>query len=274
MKRSTTLAAARGVTPAVMMTLALVLTLTLALALAGCSVAAGDEPAASPRPTPSTHAEAATVVTEPGWPTLPEGVLATGVFEGAARGAVQLLNLGDGMLTVHIDDLEVHMERYSGPTALPYHSFPDEGCDDPLIAWGFGWPEEDVVPRTYDGTFPLSAFEGDPSLIRELIIRDFAAPGGLDECLATPGAKAVLTWTYQPLRAGLEAVDTGVSGGARGEPILQDGAIVGYLVAVDDLIDEVSARFSMTASDLRYLNPDLGPVLRIGDTINLSMARR
>lgn len=117
---------------------------------------------------------------------------------------------------------------------------------------------------------PLHGFAGDPSLIRELIIRDFDAPNGLDECAAAPAATAVLDWSYEPLRRGLRGVDTGATGGARGEAKLEDGVVVGYTVVADDLIEEVAARFQLTPEDIRYLNPEVGPKLRTGETVTVN----
>lgn len=246
----------------------------LAVLLSGCSAPATDftatatVAASSPRPD-----EAVTGASELTWPEPPEGVLATGSFEGGAQGAVQLLNSGDGMLVVRIEDFRIDFDRYSGVTAVPYPTYPDERCGSRSVAWDFGYEHEGVVPEVYRGQIPLDAFAGDPSLIRELIIRDFDAPH-LNECATAPAARAVLDWTYEPLRANLSAVDTGPTGGARGEPALHDGVIVGYTVAVNDLVEEVAARFRLAADDIRYLNPELGPKLRVGETITLNGAFR
>ncbi|QAY74612.1 LysM domain-containing protein [Agromyces protaetiae] len=242
--------------------------LALAFGLAGCTGSTPDDA------TDGRQTAEPTASVRPSWPDLPPGVLATGEFEGGAHGSVELLNRGDGMLTVEVEDFAIDFPHYSGITALPYASFPDPGCDSRQIAWGLGYERADVVPEVYEGIVPLNAFRGDPSLIRELIIRDFDSPDGLDECTAAPAAKAVLTWSYQPLRSGLRAVDSGVTGGARGDTVIEDAEVVRYVVAPDDLLVEVAARFGMTADDVRYLNPELGPTLRAGETISMNAAQR
>lgn len=237
----------------------------LAILLAGCSASSGP-PTTAIAPSPQAD-EAMTDVSGDSWPELPEGVLATGTFEGAAQGSVKLLNNGDGMLTVRVESFAIDLDRYSGVTAVPYPTYPDQRCGSRSVAWAFGYEQEGVVPEIYESRVPLDGFAGDPSLIRELIIRDFDAPDGFDECAAVPAARAPLDWSYEPLRAGLVGVDTGATGGARGEPKLQDDIVVGYTVAADDLVEEVAARFQLTADDVRYLNPELGPKLRTGETI-------
>jgi hypothetical protein len=239
----------------------------LTVGLAGCTAAAADAVADTEPKQPSATAAQA-------WPELPEGLLATGTFEGQAHGSVQLLNGADGMLVVRVDDFAIDFPHDSGILMLPYHSYPDPGCGSREIAWGLGYDEEGVVPETYETELPLYGFGGDPSLIRDLIIRDFDAPGGMDECAATPAARAILTWQYEPLRTDLVAVDSGATGGARGETVVEEGVIVGYTVAPDDLLEEVAARFGMAEDDLRYLNPELGPVLRSGATITMNPAHR
>lgn len=238
-----------------------------ALTLAGCTASPAGPPTPAPTAVPATTSPEAR-------PELPLGVLATGTFEGGARGEVEVINAGDGMFTLHIDGFGIDFERYSGVEALSYRSYPDDSCDSGDVRWAFGYEQTSVVPETYLAVVPLDGFSGDPSLIRELIIRDFDAPESSDECAAAPAAKAVLTWTHEPLRASLAADDQGVTGGAHGETTSVDGVVITYTVARNDLIDEVAARFGMTSDDIRYLNPLLGPKLRTGDTILLNGASR
>ncbi len=241
----------------------------LLLLLAGC--AAGDRAATPPDAQPESTVEP---MANSVWPELPTGLLATGALEGAAQGEVQLVNKGDGFVTVRIEGLSLGISNHSGAVALPYRSYPDESCGARTVAWDFGWNNDEQAPDADIGTFPLDAFAGDPSLLREIIIRDFDSPLGTDECSATPAAKAVLEWTYEPLRAGLAAVDNGPTGGAQGEPHTVDSEITHYTVATNDLIQEVAARFQLTAEDIRYLNPELSPKLRDGETIVLNSAYR
>lgn len=235
----------------------------VSVVLAGCAVAPSDEP--------SAPARAAVATTPPQkWPELPRGVLATGTFEGGAQGHVEIRNLGDEMLTLHIDGFRIDFDHYSGISALPYRTYPAEECGgrSPLVE--FGYEQLGAVPERYESAVPLYGFSGDPSLIRELIIRDLDAPNWTDECMAAPAAKAVLDWTYEPLRASLVAVDSGATGGARGETTTVGDVIVSYTVVPNDLIDEVAARFGITADDIRYLNPLRPPKLRVGETIVLN----
>ena len=54
---------------------------------------------------------------------------------------------------------------------------------------------------------------------------------------------------------------------------------VTYVVAPDDLIDEVASRFGITRDDVFYLNParlpsPMSETLRVGEVLNLSVERR
>ncbi len=236
--------------------------------LTGCVAVPGNEPSAAAR-----AGVVATPTPQP-WPALPRGVLATGTFEGGAEGDVEIRNQGDDMLTLHIDGFRIAFERFSGIGALSYPTYPSAECGSRHLRWEFGYESLESVSETYESAVPLSGFSGDPSVIRELIIRDQDAPSWDDECAAPPAAKAVLNWTYEPLRASLVPDDSGVTGGAEGEATSVDGEIVTYTVAPNDLIEEVAARFGMTADDIEYLNP-LGPQkLRAGETILLNGKHR
>lgn len=118
---------------------------SVALLMTGCATSSPAAPASTPDAALQSVGEA--------WPDLPRGVLASGSFQGAARGDVEIVNNGDGRLTIRVE-------------------------------------------------------------------------------------------------------------------------AVGYTVATNDLIDEVAARFGMTADDIRYLNPLHGPKLRVNETIILNGAAR
>lgn len=149
---------------------------------------------------------------------------------------------------------------------------PTSTCFDTGIRLSFGG----ATPGTpYKALWSLSSFDGDPTLIDQLVLTSTPEPGS--ECLAPVLAIADIDWSIEPLRSGLVALDSGPRPAATGDVTESDGAPGSYTVAPDDLIDDVAARFGMTADDLRYLNPlraRAGDLLRIDEELNLTVAGR
>lgn len=252
----------------------------IAAGLAGCTAIEPTDAGADPTParamaSPTPAADASS--TEPA--ELPTGVIGRAALldvDGAAVGTIEVWRSGDELLEVR-SDLVYGMDLDRSELVLaPRPIADDETCFDSGLRVALGAPSDDEPGRW--GVADLGS--GDPSFLDEaVLVRGPLEFTGEVECLAEIVAHGPIEWTFPPLRSGLVAVDGGATGGARGEAVVEDGAPVAYAVAAGDLIDEVAARFGLTADDVLYLNPARTPpsgmrTLHPGEVLNLVVERR
>jgi len=225
------------------MRIPLVVALTIALAAAGV---AGCTQAAPPvEPTPAASAAAPPAVA-------PGTVVATGSFEGATTGRLQVIAVAGRAF-------EVRLEGFSTARAAPYslllspYPLTDSLTCLDLFAFDLG------TPQGAEGTYPLGSMErwqGDPSFLDGAVLGQYIESDHLaNDCMATIVARAPLTWTIPDLRPGLVVVDSGSTVGAMGPVALEAGEPATYTVAAHDILGEIAARFGITTHDLLYLNP-------------------
>ena len=182
------------------------------------------------------------------------------------------------LLTLSIDDL-VTPTAVAVQAMIAVHLLPaDPTCFDSGFRIGYG------IFTGGSGTSDsgdLSILSGDPSGIDQVVLVTIPAEPFTAEmsCLATVVARADIDWTFPPLRGYLDLVDSGATGGARGDAETIDGRPAAYTVAPGDLIEEVAARFGISVDDLFYLNNSRQPnaqqqTLRVGERLNLLLADR
>lgn len=259
-----------------------------ALVLLGGSGCAVGAPAAGGPGPGDTVAEAATghettTADAASDPQLPVGVIGTAhvtAADGARLGVVELV--ADGT-----DEIEVRLSELTPPPGKPREVLlapnalaEGQTCYDTGLRVSVGSPDrpDGWAGVLYTGDFMM----GDPGFLDEVVFttgRDIANATEPIDCLADVVGRGVIEWTFEPLRSDLLAVDSGATGGARGEVEVIEGQPVSYLVAGNDLIDEVAARFGITRDDLFYLNPTRMPApmsetLHVGEVLNLSVERR
>lgn len=149
---------------------------------------------------------------------------------------------------------------------------PGSTCFDTGVRLSFGG----ATPGSpYKAFWSLSSLDGDPTVIDQIVLTSTPELGA--ECQAPVLAVADINWNIEPQRNGLVAVDSGPRAAASGEVVEKNGGPSIYIVAPNDLIEDVAARFGITADDLNYLNPlraRAGDVLRIDEELNLTVAGR
>lgn len=187
--------------------------------------------------------------------------------------------------TLVIRDL-VLPEQFSDPTQFRIVAEPNSGTSPCMGSWGgdpiasfditdgagtlaFGNPFPDQNPWSSDL---------DPSWNDSLIILD-AASETPDEngCRFPVAVHADFEWSMPDVRPDLLVTDGQAADGATGETSIDDGAPVAYVVAPNDTLDAVAARFGISAQDLLFLNParqndtSTGPeILIAGERLNLT----
>lgn len=216
-------------------------------------------------------------------PALPDGVIGTARVtgaDGAEVAGIEIVSDGTDELEVRLIGLTPQPEQPREVLFAPDPLAAGQDCFDSGLRVAVGTPDR---PDGWSGVLHTGDFmAGDPSFLDEVVFTttpDFAAAAQPIECGADIVARGVIEWTFSPLRADLNAVDSGVTGGARGDVEVSGDVPVTYVVAPDDLIDEVASRFGITRDDVFYLNParlpsPMSETLRVGEVLNLSVERR
>jgi hypothetical protein len=192
---------------------------------------------------------------------------------GTAIGRVSLVTNDTRHIDVRFEDFSVE----NGPELRVYLLPGRLGPRDPVtrpgdISLELGKLISPTGSQEYVFGDPWVWGEGDPSFFRTLAVISY---GALAEQSTEPAtAVAPLSWSFPAPRAVL-AVDSGPTGGARGDVVSDGGEPVSYTVASNDLLAEVAARFGISVSDLLWLNPPRGKHQALaGEVLNLSAAER
>jgi len=202
-------------------------------------------------------------------------VVATGAFDGEhASGVAEVVALDKGFFEARLTNFTTDV---IGPYTFelsPFPLTPERTC---LDMYAYELPD---ISQWHDGTTPLGDFRslgsGDPSFLDGLAITQLVeADREAHDCLRTIIARAPLTWTIPDFRPDLHVVDSGTTGGATGEATVVAGKVVSYLVAPNDITEEIAARFGITTADIAWLNPFRGNEAAVdGETINLDRGNR
>ncbi len=258
----------------------------IGLTLAGCAVVASST--GTPEATPATSSKATAHGIVHGGEglalvaSIPTGDVGHGALtsRNGTTGSVGFSSNGTA-LTLHVDKLSTSQV---GPLAVVAVVDPvgeDATCIDTGFRIEFGQiTPQGSTPLTADlSVGDLSILSGDPSGINSVFLTSTPQSSSMNTCLASIVARADITWNFAPRRSYIKAVDTGASIGAGGAVAIVDGSPASYVVAPKDLIDEVAARFHLTADDILYLNnarvPNPGSrVLLTGEKLNLILANR
>lgn len=207
--------------------------------------------------------------------SLPAGTIGSGTFhnENGTAGTLTFTATGD-LMTLGLQGIQTPTSAVVSVMAVVDRVSDDVTCLDS----GFRMEFAQVQAGDSSADFGIDIVSGDPSAIDQVILTTIPSVTTGD-CLAEIVARADVDWSFAPLRESLRAVDSGETGGARGEVALADGVPATYTVAPNDLIEEVAARLGLTADDLFYLNPARLPnpkqlTLREGEVFNLLVDRR
>jgi hypothetical protein len=255
------------------------------LAVSGCAASAPPtgEQAAGETAGAAAAGHDSTVAYAASGPQLPVGVIGTAhvtAADGARLGVVELVADGTDEIEVRLSGLTPQPENPRQIMFAPIALADGQTCFDTGVRFDLGSPDS---PDGWSGVlYTGGEMVGDPSFFDEVVFttgRDIANATEPLGCLADVVGRSVIEWTFEPLRGDLRVVDSGATGGARGEVELSEGQPMSYTVAGNDLIDEVAARFGITRDDLFYLNPTRIPApmsvtLSVGEVLNLSVARR
>lgn len=249
----------------------------LVLCLGGCTsmTAAGATSPSTPTQTPPEEAPVSSVeVAE-----LPDGTLGTATLldaGGAAIGSVVIVRSDEEFLEVRVGLTDGAAVERAELMLSPRPISDGETCFDSSPRFGLGMPDEAMPARW--GIADLGT--GDPSFLdAAVLVHGPLEPTADEDCFADIVAHGPIEWTFGPLRSELAATDHGATGGARGDATLEGGEPVAYAVAPGDLIEEVAARFGLTADDVHYLNPARTPTgsidtLHPDEVLNLVVERR
>lgn len=244
--------------------------------LAGCAWTAAQavDPSAAAAPVNTTGSPATAA-------ELPAGIIGSAKLtglDGADLGLVEFIADGSDEVEARLDGVPTDPLHPRDVLLSPRQLGDDETCFDNGLRFALGSPDR---PGGWAGVVFLGGvMMGDPGFLDEVVLTSTPVVGEHSpDCLADVVGRGSIEWTFEPLRSGIRAVDSGSTGGARGGITVEDGGPVAYEVVEDDLIDEVAARFALTRDDLFYLNPSRMPspqsiTLRVGEVLNLSLARR
>ncbi|HYO17732.1 MAG TPA: hypothetical protein VES02_03570, partial [Dermatophilaceae bacterium] len=168
--------------------------------------------------------------------------------------------------------------------------FGDSEADPCVDSEAFAFADIVAGTPTDQLVLPLSFGWGDPTFISEVALTTSATLGsdggfkqadGSSDCINQVVARALLVWTFGPLRPYLNTlVDGGTRSGAGGKAVADaTGRPVAYTVAPNDLLPEVAGRFGITPDDAFYLNPSRAgspeyPELYVNEVLNLSLRAR
>ena len=222
---------------------------TAALLLAGCTAA--PEPNISPAPT------ATPTPTEVALPTPDIGVVGTGSLDGLP---FQVTWDGEQFLLLGFEQAPEGMLQMSVAPGVVGKCTKGYGLT-------FGMPTLAPMPVatgevTRDVTFLTSVSRLDSYT---------------NDCYGWPVLSTTsIAWSMQALYPDLVVTDSGDTGGALGVPTLEGTTVVSYTVRQGDVLEEIAARFGLTADQLRWLNPRRSnqAIVYKDETLNLSPSRR
>jgi hypothetical protein len=230
-----------------MIALRLLVPLVAVVTLAGCTAA----PAPSPTPTTRPVAQE-----EPERDELAGGtVVATGALssiDGLTTGDVTITADGSGGFVMGIAALATPA---TGEVVLNLSTKPF--TEEAYCAEGFMMLAHAPMVIAPDMTMNLGFADitrGNPDFLDTLVLT-LNAVEPRTGCFYPVVATAPLTWTLPDPRPDMRVADSGETGGATGWVTVEDGRPVSYMVARDDLLPEIAARFGITVTDLLYLNP-------------------
>ncbi len=257
-----------------------------ALALTGCkpnpaTTVAAPSPSMTPTVTASPSTSPGPRVVRENEPPGP-GIVATGALtsgDGKTTGEFTVESFGGGKATLTITGFRT--SHSSASVLLSAWPRPHDPCadggsevfselrakDQRVIAfdldaatdWTY-WSEVDVTIAA-DPKNPVSSKQG-------------------LECQNVIVARGELKWSISPMRWWLAALkDSGPGPGAMGAVRKDgDGRVTTYVVAADDRMPEIAARFGIARSELEYLNPTRttpgSDDLAIGQLLNLDLMQR
>jgi hypothetical protein len=230
-----------------MIALRLLVALVAIVALAGCTAA----PAPSPTPTTRSLAQE-----EPERVELSDGtVVATGALasvDGRTSGEVTITADGSRGFTIGIS-------RFASPVSgeVILNTSTEPFTEEAYCAEGFSIYVQGHLTLAPEMTIALGFDDltfGNPAYL-DTIVLTLNAIEPRTGCFYPVVATAPLTWTMPDLRPDIRVIDSGETGGATGWVTAADGRPVSYMVARDDLLPEIAARFGLTVADLLYLNP-------------------
>jgi hypothetical protein len=202
--------------------------------------------------------------------------VATFAGSDGTAGTVRL-SAADGRLALASDELEIPAATASSSGFVAIMAALDP-VDAGATCFDVDFPmylADAESGKPYKAWRNLADVHGDPTAIDQLVITT-QHQSELD-CATKIIAVADVQWSVKPQRSDLVAQDAGPRAAARGETTSTDGVPTSYMVARNDLAEDVAARFGMTADDLFYLNPFRFPsdeILRVGEELNLSVAAR
>jgi hypothetical protein len=230
-----------------MIALRLLVPLVAIVALAGCTAA----PAPSPTPTTRSVGQE-----EPARVELTEGtVVATGALasvDGRTTGDVTITADGSRGFTISVTSLTTPA---TGEVVLNLSTEPF--TEEAYCAEGFMMLAHPPITLARDMIINVGFADitrGNPDFLDTLVLT-LNAIEPRTGCFYPVVATAPLTWTMPDPRPDIRVVDSGETGGATGWVTVADGRPVSYMVARDDLLPEIAARFGLTVADLLYLNP-------------------
>lgn len=241
----------------------------LLVSLVGCGAFGPDPIPPSPTVTEAAAVETPTAVP---YPTVPDGVVATGAFESAAAettGTVTVTKRGD-QFTVSVDNFEMD---FDGQVSFVLS---DKKITPGMCAEHGNYQIAYAVEESTDKLPTIKIFHGsdDPSYLETASIVQYPDGTDVGGCAQPFLGIATLDWTLPDMRPDLVLEDSGSRTGAHGI-ITEDGD---YYTTSGDVWSEIADRFGITPDELEWLNP-IRPSRKMGvayddEVLNLSKSHR
>lgn len=205
-----------------------------------------------------------------------KGVIGTGQFvsdDGTASGRVEVH--ADGATADFVlSDLDLGGTYENVSSNLVLGSRASNRCADAGFSFG------DFTGTSTTFTAPVDWVSGDWTAVAQVLIATHGVRAENDGCSNRILLRAVIEWTVEsPLAYLADVSDEGARTGARGEVLTEPNGQRVYVVAPNDQLDDVAARFGLTREELFALNPGRLPSPRdvslyIDEKLNLDLEFR
>lgn len=223
--------------------------------------------------------EQSSIVDAPSAATGLTGVIGTGEFvsgDGTAIGRVEIEANGP-TADFSLTDLNLGGTYENVSPRLILGSSVGNRCADG-VAFAFAFGDFTGTSNTF--TAPADWVSGDWTAVAQVLITTAGMPDDNDGCSNRILARATIAWAIgSPLAYLSDVADRGTASGARGDVVTESNGRRVYVVAANDQIDDVAARFGLTRDELFALNPGRIPsprdeMLYIDEKLNLDLAFR
>jgi hypothetical protein len=191
--------------------------------------------------------------------------------DGTVSGRVEVL--ADGATADFVlSDLNLGGKYENVSPNLVLGSSADNRCADAAV-FSFG----NFTGTSTTFTAPADWVSGDWTAVAQVLIATSGMPDDNDGCYNRILLRAVIEWTVEsPLAYLADVSDEGTRGGARGVVLTEASGQRVYVVAPNDQLDDVAARFGLTREELFALNPGRVPspldeTLYIDEKLNLDL---